>query len=104
MSVHKPSEVTARADLTVFVSRHAAGDLSDGVRNRLRRIDGVQSVDNVDIYGLRPGLNDITVEVRATLRVRPTAGVDEGSIAAQLADGFGVKRALVTDDSPTGVG
>lgn len=104
MSIQKRPEVTAQADLTVLVSRHARGDLRDGVRNRLRKVDGVQNIDSVDVYGLQPGLNDIAVEVRATLLIRPTARGDDASIAAQLADGFGIKRALVTGDSHTEVG
>ncbi|SEP21658.1 hypothetical protein SAMN04487948_12232 [Halogranum amylolyticum] len=103
MSVQKRPDVTVRAELTVLVSRHARGDLHDGVRDRLRKIDGVQAIETVDIRGLQPGLNDLTVEVETTLRLRPDAPDDE-SVAAQLADGFGIKRAVATVDSHTGVG
>lgn len=102
MSVQKSPDVTVDAELTVLVSRHARGNLHDGVHERLRKIDGVQRVEQVDIHGLRPGLNDLTVEVHAVLRLRPTA-LDDDSIAAQLADGFGIKRAVATVDSDTGI-
>lgn len=99
MSVQKSPSVTAHADLVVFVSRNARGDLYDGVRARLEKIDGVQRVDALDIRGLRPGLNDLTVEVTTTLTVRPRDRPDAESVAAQLADGFGVKRAAATVES-----
>lgn len=103
MSVQKQPDVTVHAELTVLVSRNGRGDLHDGVRDRLRKIDGVRQIDTVDIRGLQPGLNDLTVEVQATLRLHPNAPDDE-DVAAQLADGFGIKRAVATVDSHTGVG
>lgn len=49
------------------VPRDAAGDLQAGVRSKLDRADGVEVVD-VDVLGLEPRLNDLTVEVEAILR------------------------------------
>ncbi|WP_129112753.1 hypothetical protein [Halegenticoccus tardaugens] len=105
--MQKPPDVTARAELTVFVSRHAPGDLREGVTERIRRVEGVIRVRDLDVHGLRPGLNDLTVDVTATVTIRPADGsdrrsaasVDEAAVAEQLADGFGVKRAAATIES-----
>lgn len=79
------SELTAQADLTVRVSRHAPGDLESGVRDQLERIDGVR-VESLTFGGLRPGLNDLAVEATAELRIRD----DVDDVAAYLSAGFGV--------------
>lgn len=76
---------SAHADLTVSVSRDAAGDLADGVSDRLAGADGVEAVEAVELHGLTPGLNDLTVEVEAELRVARDADV-----AAGLESCFGV--------------
>lgn len=104
MSIKHP-DMTVHADLTVLVSRNARGDLYDGVRHRLQKIDGVREVEHVDIRGLRPGLNDLTVEVRARLVLRTDRReVPDDDVAARLTAGFGIKRAVVTADSQAGVG
>ncbi|WP_224333752.1 hypothetical protein [Haloprofundus halobius] len=110
MSVQKLPPVSAQADLTVFVSRDASGDLRTAVRERLRTLDGVTSVEEFELCGLQPGLNDLTVEVRTTLVVEldvdvgdgGAAGAEDGSDAAtleaQLLDSFGVKQASVASE------
>jgi len=100
MSVQRRHTVDAQTTMTVLVTRDAAGDLREGVRSRLARIDGVEAVGDLDVSGVRPGLNDLQVEVATELRVRPRPPgeeVDADAVAAQLADGFGVKRAAVTE-------
>ncbi|SDM97060.1 hypothetical protein SAMN04487949_3023 [Halogranum gelatinilyticum] len=104
-------DMTVRAELTVLVSRNARGDLYDGVRDRLRKIADVHRVDDVEIRGLQPGLNDLTVDVRARLVVRADGhdvtadsdAVDADDVASRLAAGFGIKHAAVTADSQTGI-
>ena len=100
-------DMAVRAELTVLVSRNARGDLYDGVRDRLRKIADVHRVDDVEIRGLQPGLNDLTVEVRARLVVRADApgegAADTDDVAARLTAGFGIKHAAVTADSQTGI-
>ncbi|MDZ5809799.1 hypothetical protein U4E84_00320 [Halorubrum sp. AD140] len=95
---------TVEATVTVRVSQAAAGDLAAGARRQLERVDGV-AVDELSIVGLRPGLNDTTVEAVATLSVdgeRPVADPDRhpdaaapggvaDRVAERLADGFGVE-------------
>jgi len=77
-------------DCTVSVPRNAAGDLESGVRTRLEGVDGVVGVEAVDLDGIRPGLNDLTVEVSVELRAE---GVDD--LASRLEDRFGVQEATV---------
>lgn len=100
-AIHTPS---VEATVTVRVSQAAAGDLVAGARAQIERIDGL-SVEEIEIAGLRPGLNDTTVEAVATLAVdegaAPDAEFDAAGIDAadefvvdrvreRLADGFGV--------------
>jgi translation elongation factor EF-1beta len=105
MSVQRQPELTVRADLRVRVSRDGPGDLHDGVRKRLRRVEAVSAVETVDVSGLRPGLNDLAVDLVATLRLRADVGEEEEvaagreALAEALRDGFGVERADVTEAS-----
>lgn len=79
-----------RASMTVLVTRDADGDLSVGVRKRLAAVESVERVECVEIRGLEPSLNDLRVDVDATLRL--DVPPDDGEEAtATLADGFGVK-------------
>lgn len=97
MSIQRQSELTVRADLRVLVSRNGRGDLHDGIDDRLDRVDVVVDVETVDVSGIRPGLNDLAVDLAATLRIRPDPPADDAAaLAAQLRDGFGVERAAVT--------
>lgn len=77
-------------DCTVSVPRNAAGDLETGVRDRLRGADGVEDVEDVDLQGIRPGLNDLTVTVSASLSVDDATDVD-----ARLEERFGVQEVEV---------
>ncbi|GAA0717444.1 hypothetical protein J2744_000576 [Halorubrum trapanicum] len=100
-AIHTPS---VEATVTVRVSQAAAGDLVAGARAQIERIDGLR-VEEIEIAGLRPGLNDTTVEAVATLAVgeepEPDAefaeGIDDATdgfvvdrVRERLADGFGV--------------
>jgi hypothetical protein len=85
----------ADASLTVAVSRAAPGDLAEGVESKLRRVEGVESVDDLELDGLQPGLNDLTAEVTATLSVDPAVADDPATLAAHLEDRFAVEAAHV---------
>jgi len=95
-AIHTPS---VEATVTVRVSQAATGDLVAGARAQIERIDGLR-VEEIEIAGLRPGLNDTTVEAVATLAVGDETGPDTDPDAAEglvvdrvrerLADGFGV--------------
>ncbi|EMA63249.1 hypothetical protein [Halorubrum kocurii] len=75
MAVHPCHRATDVA-LRLAVPRDAAGDLHAGVRAKLAGRDGVD-VETVDVVSLRPRLNDLTVEVDASLRLAPDAAVDD---------------------------
>ena len=93
---HTPS---VEATVSVRVSEAATGDLVAGARAQIERIDGI-SVEELEIAGLQPGLNDTTVEAVATLAVDEQARVADAAVdpeamapelvADRLADGFGV--------------
>ncbi|TKX75119.1 hypothetical protein EXE46_05730 [Halorubrum sp. GN11_10-6_MGM] len=95
-AIHTPS---VEATVTVRVSQAAAGDLAAGARAQIERIDGLR-VEEIEIAGLRPGLNDTTVEAVATLAVGEEAAPESASddaagivadrVRERLADGFGV--------------
>ncbi|MEZ3163328.1 hypothetical protein ABNG03_18565 [Halorubrum sp. RMP-47] len=95
-AIHTPS---VEATVTVRVSQAATGDLVAGARAQIERIDGLR-VEEIEIAGLRPGLNDTTVEAVATLSVGQEAGTEADPDATEefvvdhvrerLADGFGV--------------
>lgn len=88
------NRLAVQADLTVSVSRHAPGDLQTGVRRQVERIDGV-TVESIDVAGLQPGLNDLTVEARAELRVDQLADRTREAVADRLESGFGVSPSTV---------
>lgn len=74
---------TERIAVQMEVPRDAAGDLHAGVRTKLDRAAGADVID-VDVTGLQPRLNDLTVE--ADVRVR----LANGAATADLADLVGV--------------
>lgn len=77
-------------DCTVSVSRNAPGDLEAGVRARLESVDGVSAVETLNIAGIRPGLNDLTVGVVADLSVGEATG-----ITRRLEETFGIREVRV---------
>jgi hypothetical protein len=97
------------AQLQVQVPRNTPGTLEEGVMEILERIDAVERVEDVDLQGLEPRLNDLTVHatVEGTLdldrldldtHADSVAGGAEATrldaaIAEQLEDGFGVAGA-----------
>ncbi|WP_248517661.1 hypothetical protein [Salinarchaeum laminariae] len=92
----RQSAVDATVDCTVRVARDASGTVADGAETQLARVEGVEVVEPVDVSGLKPGLNDLSVDVRAEIRVvdeerRVREGEPPDEVVRQrLADGFGV--------------
>jgi hypothetical protein len=86
-------ETRVRADVRLLVARDAPGDVVAGARAVLDRADAVTAVEDLQVTGMRPGLNDLRVEASVTLRLagRPA------DPAATLTDGFGVDRATVEE-------
>ncbi len=79
--------VGVTADLTIDVPRNDQGDLVAGARAALARVDAVDAVDDVEVTGLTPRLNDLRAEVEADL----TLALERADDAREaLADGFGV--------------
>jgi len=118
MAVQQPAQRVS-ATMTVLVNRDAPGDLAAGVEGRIAAVEAVESVEVVDLRGVRPGLNDLRVEVRADLRVHvgPPDGPDgpgdpdlgpgpdpdlgpgprAAEVEAALADGFGIRDVTVAE-------
>jgi len=88
MSVHR--QRLADASMTVAVSRSAPGDLAEGAETTLARAAAVEAVESLDIRGIEPGLNDLAVEVDATVALAADAGEEAGAVADALAERFGV--------------
>ncbi|MFC6786510.1 hypothetical protein ACFQFH_11595 [Halobaculum halobium] len=82
--------------MTIAVSRSAPGDLAEGAETKLRRADAVGAVESLDIRGLQPGLNDLTVEAEATVALAADAGADREVVADALAETFGVSDVAVS--------
>lgn len=123
MAVQQPAQRVS-ATMTVLVNRDAPGDLAAGVEGRIAAVEAVESVEVVDLRGVRPGLNDLRVEVRADLRVHadppdgpgdpgpgpgsdpdpdpdlgpgPGPGPRAAEVEAALADGFGIRDVTVAE-------
>lgn len=92
-------EVGVTADLTVNVPRDAAGDLEAGVTTVLRRVEAVDTVEDADVTGLTPRLNDLQAEVTAELLLAVEQRNEETARAA-LAEGFGVSVEAVAVEHP----
>lgn len=92
-------EVGVTAGLTINVTRDAAGDLEAGVTTTLRRVEAVETVEDVDVTGLTPRLNDLQAEVTAELRLAVERS-DEETVRAALDDGFGVTAETVAVEQP----
>lgn len=92
---HRTVEVVAT--LRVVVSRDAGGDMVDGVRDLLGRVSCVSEVGEPSVRGVRPGMNDLRVELTAPLAVRlpADADADAATVADRLREGFGVRSASV---------
>jgi Co/Zn/Cd efflux system component len=77
-------------DCTVSVSRNAPGDLEAGVHERLASADGIAAVESLDLSGITPGLNDLTVTVTATVAVEEATG-----LTRRLEETFGIREVTV---------
>ena len=79
------------ADLTIRVPRDRDEDLEDGARRLLRRVDAVSEVQEIELQGVQPRLNDLAIEVRAELRFEVEPPDDEdATVERELDDGFGL--------------
>lgn len=83
--------VGVTADLTIQVNRPTEGTLMDGARTTVERGDGV-AVETVEVTGMTPRLNDVTVEatVEASVAVDDETDDPAPAVRDRLADVFGV--------------
>ncbi|WP_306058969.1 hypothetical protein [Natronococcus wangiae] len=80
---------TVAATLTVRVPLRASGSLVDGAASVVDRIDTVDSIDDVTVQNISPGLNDTAVDCRVRLEL--AGGEHDDAIArCELERGVGV--------------
>jgi hypothetical protein len=93
------TEVGVTAGLTVNVPRDAAGNLEAGVTKVLRRVDELDAIEDLDVTGLTPRLNDLQAEVTAELTLALDRTEDEAARAA-LDEAFGVTVERLAAEQP----
>ncbi len=87
--------VTASTDITLWVSRGAAGDLTAGAMDVLTSATPVVTVEEIDVVGCRPTATDIRVDLVVEVQVR-TAATEPRAVETALCDGFGIIAADVS--------
>lgn len=92
--MHRPDHDHRRfaAQLQVYVPRNARGTLDDGVVQVLERIGPLLEVEDVELQGVVPRLNDLAVEAAVEGRMRVDTDVHdpEAVVEQTLEGGFGV--------------
>ncbi|AHG02404.1 hypothetical protein HALLA_21095 (plasmid) [Halostagnicola larsenii XH-48] len=77
--------------LVVRVPINAPGSLVDGARSVLERVEPVEVVDEPEVQGIEPGLNDITVDIHTRLELAVgDRGEDTAVVRRRLETGVGV--------------
>lgn len=80
------------ATLAVRVPVNATGSLADGAVRVVDRIDTVERVEEPDVRGLQPALNDTVVEIRLRITIAVgDRGEDLAVVRRDLADAVGVR-------------
>lgn len=82
---------TVVATLAVRVPVNADGSLVDGAARVVKRIDAVEDVEDPEVTGLQPGLNDTIVDVRVRATLVGERGEDVAIVRRALEDGVGVR-------------
>ena len=85
---------TVEARLTLRIPRGGPQGLYEAAVERVGRAAVVDAVDDLDVTGVRPGLNDLRVEATATLAYDDTAGPPQQA----LADAVGVESCEIVGD------
>lgn len=80
-----------RCEITLWVSRGAAGDLAAGARDVLSGVDTIASITRLEVREFRPTATDIRVDLVVDARVH----AEEDRIETRLVDGFGIITASV---------
>jgi len=97
-----PPDVRVEAAVAITVTRNGTGDLEDGIVTVLERNEHVHEVQEVQLHGLTPRLNDMLVQATVVVTMSAQA-VDDRDPEATLADGFGVSTVDVGHVEPPGV-
>lgn len=80
-----------RCEITLWVSRGAAGDLAAGARDVLSGVETIASITRLEVREFRPTATDIRVDLVVDARVNS----EDDRIETRLADGFGIITANV---------
>jgi hypothetical protein len=91
MALRQPA-VQAAIELRLRVPRGAIGDMEQGIRDVLERIDGVQFAEVANLRGVRPSAADLYVDAVVELALAFEDADDPDRVAAVVLDGFGVER------------
>lgn len=95
MTMHDPLlVVTVSTEITLWVPRGAAGDLTAGAMDVLADAAPITSIEQLDVVGFRPTATDIRVDLAADVCVR-TQETDATAVETALTDGFGIITADV---------
>ncbi|WP_265107792.1 hypothetical protein [Halosolutus halophilus] len=84
------------ATVTVRVPLRATGDLVDGARRVVDRLDAVDRLETATVRGISPGLNDTTVDLHVRLALD---GVDRSGDEADLRDELECGAGVVSVDA-----
>jgi hypothetical protein len=84
------------ARLTLRIPRDGRQALAGAVVERLGRAAVVERVDDVDLTGVRPGLNDLQVDATATLACDDAATSDRDAVDA-LSEATGIETVEIVD-------
>lgn len=87
-----PIHVEAR--VRVEIPRDCAGDLHDGVEAKLARPATVERVTDLEVHGLRPRLNDLSVDASVTV----TTAAGSTVLREDLEGLVGVRDVALADD------
>lgn len=80
--------------LTLRIPRGGRKDIREEARERLARVESVESVEAFDVTGVRPGLNDLRVRARATVACE---GHADAELDASLSEAVAIERVELLD-------
>lgn len=88
---NEPHAIEVETRLEIEVPRNGAGDLQDGIRSKLDRSATVDRITALEVIGIQPRLNDLSVGAIARFRTTETAG----TVREDLDDIVGVRGVTV---------
>ncbi|MEF8780815.1 MAG: hypothetical protein V5A46_09085 [Haloferacaceae archaeon] len=91
---HARDAKTVEARVRVEIPRDCEGDLQDGLEAKLGRPTPVERVSDTEIHGLRPRLNDLSVDATVQLRV----AVRGTALRTDIETVVGVRDVAIADE------